>query len=47
MMKSTRQLLLSVGVSIETQDALSPSESKQGFILVCQAHATSDIVIDA
>ncbi len=39
--------LLSGMVMMETQDALSPAESKQGVILACQAHCTSDVVIDA
>jgi glycine betaine catabolism B len=39
--------LLSGNVSMETQDALSPSERKQGFILACQAHPTTDVVVEA
>jgi glycine betaine catabolism B len=39
--------LLSGTVAMETQDALSATEIKQGFILACQAQANSDVVIDA
>ena len=39
--------LLSGNVNMETQDALSPSERKLGLILACQAHPTTDVVIEA
>jgi len=39
--------LLSGNVYMETQDAISPSERKQGWILACQAHPTTDVVIEA
>ena len=39
--------LLSGNVYMETQDALSPSERKQGLILACQAHPTTDVVVEA
>jgi len=39
--------LISGTVTMETQDGLSPSESKQGLILACQSHVTSDVVVDA
>ncbi len=39
--------LLSGTVKMETQDALSPAESKQGMVLACQAHCKTDVVIDA
>ncbi len=39
--------LLSGSVNMDTADALSPVERKQGFILACQSHPTSDVVIDA
>ncbi len=39
--------LLSGSVKMDSADALSPVERKQGFILACQSHPTSDVVIDA
>jgi glycine betaine catabolism B len=39
--------LISGTVEMETQDALSPAESKTGVILACQAHCSSEVVIDA
>ncbi len=39
--------LLSGNVNMETQDALSASERKEGLILACQAHPITDVVVDA
>jgi ferredoxin len=34
-------------VEMDTEDALSPSEKSEGFILACQAHIRSHVLIDA
>jgi ferredoxin-NADP reductase len=39
--------LLSGRVTMETEDALSAAEKARGFILACQAHAISDVTLDA
>jgi ferredoxin-NADP reductase/DMSO/TMAO reductase YedYZ heme-binding membrane subunit len=39
--------LLAGSVRMDAEDALSPTEKKQGLILACQAHAQGDITIDA
>lgn len=39
--------LLQGQVRMDSEDALSPSEKANGFILTCQAHAKSPLVVDA
>jgi ferredoxin-NADP reductase len=39
--------LLKGSVSMDSEDALSPAEKANGFILACQAHLRSDVIIDA
>ena len=39
--------LLTGSVNMDIQDALSHAERKQGYILACQAHPASDVVVDA
>lgn len=39
--------LLKGSVTMAVEDALSPGDKAKGFILACQAHARSDIAIDA
>ncbi len=39
--------LLSGAVTMDCEDALSPDEKRQGFILACQARATANIEVEA
>ena len=39
--------LLSGSVVMDSEDALTAIEKAQGWILACQAHATSDVVVEA
>ncbi len=39
--------LLSGSVVMDTEDALTSTEKSNGWILACQAHATSDVVVEA
>jgi glycine betaine catabolism B len=39
--------LTSGRVTMDVEDALTPSEKKTGFILACQSHALDDLVVEA
>ena len=39
--------LLSGSVAMDSEDALTAAEKANGWILACQAHATSDVVVEA
>jgi ferredoxin-NADP reductase len=39
--------LLRGEVTMDSEDALSPAEKADGLVLACQAHATSDVIVDA
>ena len=39
--------LLSGSVVMDSEDALTANEKANGWILACQAHATSDVVVEA
>jgi len=38
--------LLSGSVVMDSEDALTAAEKANGWILACQAHASSDVVVD-
>ena len=39
--------LVAGSVTMETEDAITPSEKRAGWVLACQSRARADVTVDA